>query len=244
MESSEYNVKVFVGGSTYHKRYVHDEKKIIALTRCMDGPLIDETTSDFVFGDGNVVIVNYEHDVSDSEYTNNCLRELNNNMFGEFLSIDANFTIPSQVRNGIDDSSEYDAFFLGYSIYGHHLPPDYVAEFMVVFDNDIPIGSVNIFTTPKFPNHFGFLGIKKSPVSVLTNTYHGVAKSLFNAAYRYMKERKLNIFVVPAPLESMYTILVNEGFALRMDISTNDNTAEFLFMKPICNLSWYYVKTI
>ncbi len=69
-----------------------------------------------------------------------------------------------------------------------------------------------------------------------------------------MKEHNMNIFVIPAPLESIYKILSNEGFIEhsegtgrtgRTDRTEGyEDTKEFSFIKPICNLNWCYVKKI
>ncbi len=155
-------VKIFSKESSYHKRYVKDEREIISIIRYKDGPINDLEIDDFVLDEGgDLIINNYEYHNTDQEYSDECITKLKENIFSKFLINNFNFTVPWQTKNNLSDSSAYDNFFLDNSPFGHYLGKDYTSMFMVLFENDIPLGSVNIFTSSKFPNHFGFLGIKK-----------------------------------------------------------------------------------
>jgi len=84
--------------------------------------------------------------------------------------------------------------------------------FFILFEDDIPICSVNVFKEINNTYMCGMYAIHSSSFSYLTGKYKNIGREMINEVYKYMIKESLSRLVIPVPFPAMEHILITEGF--------------------------------
>lgn len=228
-------MKILERDDDFHKKYYSDEAQVYSLTRSRNSPIIDDTGDALFDSKGKILLQKNEYEMSDEDYRKECISKLNGNMFQRFLH-NSSFTIDFDVKNSVVDTLEFDKKFLDpkSEMYREGIN----SYFLIAYENDMPLGSVNIFTSTNYPEFLGFIGIKKSPQLILSNSSKGLSNLLIDYCFSLMRMRNITTLVIPSPLESMEKILDRKGF-MKVE-GTYEKSRMEKFKKPVCCLPLYY----
>jgi len=84
--------------------------------------------------------------------------------------------------------------------------------FIVVYDEDVPVCSVNLFMNENIHDVCGMYGIHISTFALISKKYKGLGESMLKCVFTYMRENRITRLVIPSPLPTMKHILDKNGF--------------------------------